>query len=526
MKVLRQGCVLYAFSACWLTATPTLASPLFELVGGGQGMGGANARATGASAASTYFNPALLPYAQTGFEVGFYFMADQISISLDPRSGAPECALVAGFAACDVPEVNGAGPESFRHADNTTIDEPTLPTAWLNEGRLDGDGEQVLAPRRRQQDGTGDNQRLYVLLGLVNHVVEDYLALGLHLMIPVDKFTGARSFYNDEREQYFSNSLHPELYSDRLIATSIAFGVGSRVTDQLSLGLSFSLKLKNTAQAPVYVFNLADLDTLLLDSDVAVESSVAPHLAVAYNPLDEVRISVTAHSPQSFDIETGFTYLIATGIEQPAGVNFTHDWLPWTFGLGADLALGSLAGHEFSVVGTGTYALWSNYKDRHSYNPGSRDDNMGYPEEADMVWSDTFGGSLGVRHVHHGTRSFLDVLYQPSPVPDQVGRSNYVDNERMGANLGFDYGFELGSLQLRAGLQGQAHMLLARSVTKDTSRVRDEVPDDAIGGIPRGPIGGDEGLGRLGLQTNNPGFPGFSSEGWVFGGGINLGVEY
>jgi hypothetical protein len=31
---------------------------------------------------------------------------------------------------------------------------------------------------------------------------------------------------------------------------------------------------------------------------------------------------------------------------------------------------------------------------------------------------------------------------------------------------------------------------------------------------------------REGLQTNNPGFPGFSSGGWLMGGSINLTILY
>ncbi|MDD9941821.1 MAG: hypothetical protein OXU20_12325 [Myxococcales bacterium] len=44
-------------------------------------------------------------------------------------------------------------------------------------------------------------------------------------------------------------------------------------------------------------------------------------------------------------------------------------------------------------------------------------------------------------------------------------------------------------------------------------RVKDEIPDDAQ-------ISGDPAPGREGLQTNNPGWPGFKSEGWIFAGSL------
>jgi hypothetical protein len=48
--------------------------------------------------------------------------------------------------------------------------------------------------------------------------------------------------------------------------------------------------------------------------------------------------------------------------------------------------------------------------------------------------------------------------------------------------------------------------------------VRDEVPDDAV--VIDQPL-----AGRSGLQTNNPGFPGYGSSGWVHGGGVYLSID-
>src|SRR3954469_23072163 len=72
-----------------------LASPLFELMGSGLGTGGFNARAGGPSAASTYFNPALLPRAKQGIDLGWYVLNDAISITLDARSHANDVPLSA-----------------------------------------------------------------------------------------------------------------------------------------------------------------------------------------------------------------------------------------------------------------------------------------------------------------------------------------------------------------------------------------------------------------------------------------------
>ena len=49
--------------------------------------------------------------------------------------------------------------------------------------------------------------------------------------------------------------------------------------------------------------------------------------------------------------------------------------------------------------------------------------------------------------------------------------------------------------------------------------VLDEVPDDAVvGGMPL--------AGGAGLQTNNPGWPGFASRGTLLGGALSVGLLY
>jgi hypothetical protein len=47
--------------------------------------------------------------------------------------------------------------------------------------------------------------------------------------------------------------------------------------------------------------------------------------------------------------------------------------------------------------------------------------------------------------------------------------------------------------------------------------VKDEVPDD-------GQVGGEPIAGAAGLQTNNPGWPGFTSQGWITTFGLYLTV--
>ena len=82
------------------------------------------------------------------------------------------------------------------------------------------------AARPRQGQGSSGVARTYLTLGFVKSLVKDRLTLGLYAMLPISNFTTAQGFYPDQREALFTNSLHPELYGDRLTAVSIVFGGG------------------------------------------------------------------------------------------------------------------------------------------------------------------------------------------------------------------------------------------------------------------------------------------------------------
>ena len=122
-----------------------------------------------------------------------------------------------------------------------------------------------------------------------------------------------------------------------------------------------------------------------------------------------------------------------------------------------------------------------------------------------------------------------------------IEERHYVDNDRVGATGGVDVEFELWGGRFRAGATAQVHRLLYQHVTKFDTPVNpqpnpnlpgfgdgyfpqlviDEVPDAAVDGVLGVPV-----PGRDGLQTNNPGFPGFASSGWIVGTGVRVAIQY
>lgn len=484
------------------------ASPPFELVGSALGGGGLSARASGADAASTYFNAARLSKAQEGLQLGWFVLNEAIDITLFARRSSN-----------DVPTL--ALNEFEGHF-------PPVPTEWLQRGcdpARGGRCVRALAPHPRQAAGSSGNTHVYQVFGLVNRVLERWLTVGVYGMVPFDAFMQGRSFFVDEREQYFSNSLHPELYSDRLTSMALAFGASSQLLDWLSIGVGVTLSLTNSADAGTYVGN-SDMiaETLQLDTQVKVSTGVAPNIGLVATPTDGLDISLTVHSPQKLQIVTGFSTYLPNGDLQHAERTATLAWEPWMIALGAQYDLIRRAEHRFGVVATATSKVWSQYRNRQNERP-----QQGY------AWSNTLALSLGLRHVYVGGLTlFVDAVYDPTPVPLQTGRTNYVDNDRYTIGGGLSYRFAIpgSKFKLCLGLQGQAHILRDREQTKNdptaapyagksySQLVRDEWVDGAANNR------GEVLQSSYGLQTNNPGWPGFSSRGVILGAGVNVSLLY
>jgi hypothetical protein len=504
-----RGRCTFAVAAAAVAATFTAvaprtasASPVLETTGAIGGNAGDQGVVSGPGAASAYFNPALLIDAEEDVLLGFTLVSEQVGVTLDGRHGG------------DVPL--SVGGRDIVGPDGTPIPNDVVPTQWLQQGCPAGSAQGECAPpgfaaRPRQSQGTSGKTRTYVVLGLVKHLVRDRLALGLYGMLPLSSFTTAQAFYPDEREALFSDSLHPELLGDRLTAISIVIGAAFKLLPRLSVGAGLSLGLANGASSASYVRDSTNYDTLLSNNDVSTHVDVAPTAGVRWRPADWLRIGGVVHSPESFTIDTTVRAALPSGTESTATFHDVYDWMPWQVGLGVEADVVERGRYRMSVVASIDYAFWSGYQDRHGQSPGSYGSDLG--------WSDTMSGALGVRHTYGPARAFVDLRYVPSPVPAQVGRSNYVDEDRVGIAAGGDVTVKIDSAKLRPGLQLFVDRLVPRWVTKDSSRIVDELPDGSIFGSTHDPV-----PGAHGLQTNNPGWPGFGSSGWVWGASVTLAV--
>jgi hypothetical protein len=150
---------------------------------------------------------------------------------------------------------------------------------------------------------------------------------------------------------------------------------------------------------------------------------------------------------------------------------------------------------------------WSQYDDRYGIHPQGK-------------WKDTVSVALGGGFLWRERHITADIGYVPSPVPNQTGRTNYVDNARLVASAGIEGAVKFLGRDLEAGITLFGSYFLPREVNKDlgaANPVLDEYPDDAkdvLTGLPA--------AGAAGLQTNNPGYPGWKSTGYMVGAGATF----
>lgn len=474
--------------AALLSTRAARATSTFETTGAAVSSNPFTARVLGAGAASTYFNPALLPDSGASTLVGVFVLSSRLDINLDPRPPGVDISS-------DIYDAQLGGPNG-----STRLAVRPLPTADL--------------PSPRSNTHVRDTTT-YAILGLVWPLFSDHLVFGVYTQLPVHSFLEQRGFFVDEREQYFSNQLDFELLGDRTKLSSFAVAFGGRVADWLSLGTGVDIAIQNTARTYVYVPDAADQSHVLLNPDIRTETEFAPYFAIATRPTKRFKLTSTLHLPTSVNT-TGENVVRFWNYKYPAGQNavyqdyvFSQGSEPLRFSIGAALdgPRRPRGGRPWQIGVQALWTRWSQYQDRHGVRPLD-------------PWSDTIspsiGGAFSVRH----QRISGDLTYIPSPVPDQTGRTNYVDNARVGGDLSFETPLHVFGARLDVGFHVQAQALIPRSVKKSASAthpVIDEFPDNATNIVNNQPI-----ASARGLQTNNPGYPGYRSEGWLLGAGLSV----
>jgi len=454
------------------------ASPALYTLGGTDQLLPFSAGAWGGRSSVVAMNPAAMSWLRPSERksVGFLWVNQALSLSYLER---PE--------GVDVPdEVYDARPLS------ASSGLKPLPSSALPARGLNGGAEQQLA----------------LQLSWSAQLIGE-LSVGVTSLVPLHRFELQSPSFPDERAQYFGNSLGFERWGDSLEGLSTALGLAHPVGEWLSLGVGLNMNTSSRAQSDVFLGDVNYDGVSYVAPRVEVDTALSPFASLEGRlklEQSELRLHVSAHAPERVEVE-GVGEVQVWGFPYPEGERsipqrFKQVYRSLPLRAQTGLSWRHPAGHGVAL-GLG-WARWSQQLNR----AGER-----------VAWSDQWDLKLGAVRQLDQLSVGLDLRWRPSPVPEQIGRTSYVDPDQLASALSLRY--EL-SERLKLQLQAQAHRLLPRRDEKDPRAldpVLDELPDSSLAGDERSLES------SVGLQTNNPGYPGYLSEGWVWVTYLGLSLE-
>ena len=475
-KVAQKGSAKFLYILMLFGSVPVHANPL-DLYGSGSRS--AALGNTGAASAldfhAVYYNPAALTQGRSSFGGGMSYTLNDLEVKLSPRPHGYE-----------IPDL---GTQS-----------PAVPSAYeLNE--------------RRGESGLTHSFSLFT--GTSSDLGTDDLRVGFLLTLPVyHSVQSYSSLFSDERERLFSNQVNFSLLGGRVEHFVAQLGAAYQLFDWLSLGIGSSVSPEAFTQNDVYMNDAARQDEV--DINVGLQTSSAWKLngGLLVTPNERFKLGVSYRDEQYMLIR-GLNQVQVRGLQGSESYPFFQRlYIVTNYSPRQFTFAGMWQNDQQLFTADLAYILWSDYLDSHGQS---------------VDFNDTWSARLGYQYLFHsGQMLRFGARWEPSPIPEQRGRSNFVDNDRYVLSLGSGHEINIQGKQLILSWHAQFHGLIGRSHQKDllesygpcetqSSSLCDEVNDELIDPTTRQPF--DQ---AQGLQTGNPGFPAYSSGGSIFQIGMEV----
>lgn len=463
--------------------TPAIASGN-SLVADGQGLG------------VLYSNPALLSRSPSQIELHFIVLGQFMDIGV-----------------LDKP-VNANVPYSIYDSD---------------VGRVEGDVDRALPTSElpaQRRDNRVEAAQGYLSLGFSHSLTLKGFRLGLLFILPADYFASINTWYHDEREQYFTNQLHFMRFGEWSEIVSGFVGASYAPTDWISIGISLQVRLAAAIDLNIYVPNATVQNYALFNINLDARAVLRPIVGIQAIPWKHLSLGLTYRHESMIDVDDlGSLYFwnyhltAAQGVDDKTMLNqilqkyrVIIDYEPMELAGGIGMNY-----EEFAARLVVTWNRWANFIDMHGQRPEEAaeypllDLSDPKPKGEKYKFKDTVSVNLGLEYRYlDWAKAELGFGYYPSPTPPQTGRTNYVDGHTFMAALGHRFDFTIEGAQFHAELGLQLWRMFESTTYKDPAEVRDEFPDTAQS------LFTEAGMSEAqGLQTNNPGFPGYSQSGWV-----------
>lgn len=481
-----------------ITALPSIAeaAPPFDVFGSDAETASvaSSSVAYGRSIGVLATNPALLPGVDQQAYVGYTLIAPRLHARL--ASKPPGTDVPISIYDSDL----GATPG---------VQDRALPTSEL-------------ARRRGDTSVNGNSSRLGV--GFVSGFGLEKFRFAALAIVPLNGGSAAdiTTHYDDEREAAFSNRIHMMRFGEWEPVISVTAGAGYAITPKLSVGLSGELSATAVARLRVYIpdASVQSYANTNLESDVSTK--LRPIAGARWSPLDGLAFGAVWRAESYFRVD-GASEVTLWNQHEPGTdktiLKRTVLAFPIVFGyepMQVALAAGVSRGPVTAQV-VGTFHRWSSYLDHHGSTPQDAAAMPPSPyarpaiDTSRYAFNDTLSvqGGLTWRYAR-GLEASLGGAWYPTPVPAQIGRTNYADNTIVGVTAGHRHELRVFDRRFVLSIAAQVWVMLERTTNKDPSQMVDEFPDavhtlESKRSMPE----------AQGFQSNNPGFPGYRVGGWL-----------
>ena len=268
-------------------------------------------------------------------------------------------------------------------------------------------------------------------------------------------------------------------YVDMPLVMTPIYGIQYKISDDIRVGLVYKEKFVENVDADAVIH----LRSLTSAKDYAVPATIK--MRIFYDPTQ---------------INFGASWKVINGLKIMAEVDYSK-WSEYTYPfLGADLNIAGVNG----LVGelTASFGLSA------SSVTLPQTVSIGLPEEQRVTLENTISPKIGIEYSPTKTITIdLGYYFDPSPVKRQDTITNLLAADTHAFSGSFFYKF---SHNLSVGIHGQYQMLVSTTYYKDDKYFKD---NDEIAGTYDY---------SKGIQSTNPGYPGYTVGGGYFNMGLTL----
>lgn len=485
------------------------ASPFMDIGYDTSAIGGANADAVfGSSYGVLFTNPAVMSRIEPISGAGFVNYKPQLKIKLSERSKT-----------LDIP---------------TSFYDANLPSGseWPNDNRP----KPTVSLRNSRSDTTISDAQTYLTAGMIQSFGIPGFRFGGATVLPLAYQVNVAAHYFDEREANFTNKLHSVRFGEwsRVVGGLLGVSYAPEFFKYISVGLSLQIGATTTADVADYIPNI--------DNDSYSLMGTSMRLGLKFRPI----VGLQVQMPKPIEWwSLGFTWRNESYMDVSAKAvvdmgNYIKDNVPrivtQKFRMALDfepmeITVGTGAKFDhWNIQANYTWSRWSQYLDPYFETPESLAyDSTGKTKAKDFKWKDTHNVSANAAYDYLSSIGVdwvnlkLGFAYKQTPVPAQTGRTNFADSDTFCASLGHRLSFKLPTkkpIPVHFDMGLQFWFMKERKTYKNPDGFYDEFPDTMTA------INGMSFASAKGLQTNNPGFPGYKQSGWLLVSSASLNIEF